>query len=94
MMIRIYCKIKKLRLERDMTQSDLAKMIGISRQSIISLESGRYNPSLPLALQLAKIFDTTVEDIFDLIEEDTSLTLIDIDETTCLIPFEEGTVLK
>lgn len=89
MVIRIYCKIKKLRLEREMTQSDLARLIGISRQSIISLESGKYNPSLPLALQLAKIFDTAVEDIFDLIEEDASLAAINPDEITCLIPFEE-----
>lgn len=88
-MIRIYCKIRKLRLEREMTQSDLAKMIGISRQSIISLESGKYNPSLPLALRLAKIFDAAVEDIFDLIEEDTSLTAINPDEITYLIPLEE-----
>ncbi len=47
-----------------MTQDYLAQVVGVSRQTIISLESGRYNPSIILAYKISKIFNTIIEDIF------------------------------
>lgn len=58
--------LKQHRLARNMTQEDLARAAGVSRQSIISIERGRYVPSLPLALKLAEIFTCPVEDLFRL----------------------------
>lgn len=51
------------------SQDKLAELLNVSRQTIISIEKGKYNPSLPLALRIAKIFNTIVEQIF-LLEED------------------------
>ncbi len=59
-------QLKDRRQARDMTQQDLSQVAGVSRQSIISIERGRYVPSLPLALRLAEIFGCPVEDIFQL----------------------------
>ncbi|WP_027624896.1 helix-turn-helix transcriptional regulator [Clostridium lundense] len=61
--------IKNLRKEKNLTQEDLAKICGVTRQTIISLESGKYNPSIFLAHKIAVIFDTTIENIF-IFEED------------------------
>lgn len=55
----------------DMTQEELAEKAGVTRQTIIAIEAARYNPSLDLAFKLAKIFNTTIEDVF-LFEEDHS----------------------
>ena len=63
-------KLKEFREKHDYSQDKLAKELGVSRQTIISIEKGRYNPSLPLALQMGKIFDAYVEDIFFLEEPD------------------------
>jgi putative transcriptional regulator len=49
-----------------MTQQDLAVLVGVTRQSIISIEQGRYRPSVELALRLARIFNVSVEDLFEL----------------------------
>ncbi len=54
----------KLRALNNMTQEDLAIKAGVSRQTIISLEKGKYNPSLQLAYKLAKIFQLHIEEIF------------------------------
>lgn len=62
-------KIAERRKTCDMTQSALAEMLGVSRQTIISLESGRYNPSILLAHKIAKIFDSRIEEIFIFEEE-------------------------
>lgn len=51
------------------SQERLADELGVSRQTIISIERGRYNPSLPLAIRIARLFRTTVEDVFILEEE-------------------------
>ena len=59
-------RVKDLRAARDWTQEYLAEAAGVSRQSIISIERGRYIPSLPLALLLARIFRCPVESIFTL----------------------------
>jgi len=56
--------IKEYREQRKLTQGELAAMVGVRRETIVHLENGRYNPSLKLAMDIAKIFDTTVEDLF------------------------------
>jgi DNA-binding XRE family transcriptional regulator len=64
-------RIKQHRLSQNLTQQDLAAAAGVSRQSIISIERGRYVPSLPLALRLARIFRCPVEDLFRLADDET-----------------------
>ena len=61
--------INRLRAERNMSQGDLAEALEVSRQTIGSLENGRYNPSILLAFKIARFFGTTIEDIF-IYEED------------------------
>ena len=56
--------LKNKRDESRMTQEDLARLAGVTRQTIISLENGRYNPSLELAFKLARIFRCPIEDLF------------------------------
>ena len=56
--------IRELRSERGWTQADLADRLEVSRQTINALETGRYDPSLPLAFALARLFETTIESIF------------------------------
>ncbi|MDD3745286.1 MAG: helix-turn-helix transcriptional regulator [Anaerostipes sp.] len=62
--------IQKLRKERKMTQSELAEAVEVSRQTIISLENGKYNASLVLAHKIAQFFGTSIEDIFIFGEEE------------------------
>ncbi len=64
-------RIQELRKERRITQNELADAVGVTRQTIISLENGKYNASLILAHKLAQFFNVTMEDIFifDLEEE-------------------------
>ena len=57
-------RIGELRKERGITQQSLGDSLGMSRQTIISLENGRYNPSLGLAHAIAKLFDMSIEEIF------------------------------
>ena len=57
-------KLKEYRQESGFSQDKLAEKLGVSRQTIISIEKGRYNPSLPLAMILAELFETTVEKLF------------------------------
>ena len=59
-------KIRKLRKEQALRQSDLADRVQVSRQTIIAIENGKYNPSLVLAIKLARVLGTTVEDLFSL----------------------------
>ena len=62
-------QIRRLRYEHgEMTQEELAHRAAVSRQTIIALESGRYAPSLPLAIRIARIFQLKVEDVFQLEE--------------------------
>ena len=58
------------RKKKKMTQEDLAKMVGVTRQTIISIEQGKYVASLSLALKLAQIFEVKVEDLFEVEEGD------------------------
>lgn len=62
--------IEETRKSRGMTQQQLAAALGVSRQTIISLESGKYNPSILLAHAIAQLFGARIEDIF-IFEEDT-----------------------
>ncbi|HCA73599.1 helix-turn-helix transcriptional regulator [Bifidobacterium sp. UBA6881] len=62
--------LKLRRMERGMKQSDLADLVDVRRETIGRLEQGQYCPSLRLAMDLAKVFDTTVEDLFSFDDED------------------------
>ncbi|WP_044565140.1 helix-turn-helix transcriptional regulator [Anaerococcus provencensis] len=62
--------LSKLRKEKGINQTDLGRMVGVSRQTISLIERGDYNPSVMVALSLAKVFAVSVEDIFTLEEED------------------------
>jgi putative transcriptional regulator len=57
-------RLKVLRAERDWSQQDLAEALGVSRQSVNAIETGKYDPSLPLAFRIADVFDTSIEEIF------------------------------
>jgi putative transcriptional regulator len=57
-------RLKVLRAERDWTQGDLAEKLEISRQSVNAIETGKYDPSLPLAFRIADLFEMTIEEIF------------------------------
>ncbi|HRU39389.1 MAG TPA: helix-turn-helix transcriptional regulator [Candidatus Goldiibacteriota bacterium] len=57
-------RLKVLRAERNITQEELAKALKVTRQTIIAIESGRYDPSLPLAFRMARFFSTSIENIF------------------------------
>jgi putative transcriptional regulator len=58
-------KLKVLRAERDMTQADLANALGVSRQTINAIEKGKFDPSLPLAFKMSKLFQLSIEVIFE-----------------------------
>lgn len=64
-------RIAALRKERRLSQAELAEAVSVTRQTIISLENGRYNASLLLAHKIARYFGTTIEDIFLFEEEET-----------------------
>jgi putative transcriptional regulator len=57
-------RLKVLRAERDWSQADLAEQLGVSRQTVNALETGRYDPSLPLAFKIARVFGHPIESIF------------------------------
>lgn len=57
-------RLKVLRAERDWSQADLAERLGGSRQSVNAIETGKFDPSLPLAFRLARLFESTIEAIF------------------------------
>ena len=58
-------RLRVLRAEQRWSQADLARRLGVSRQTINAIENGRYDPSLPLAFDIAKVFGLTIEEIFD-----------------------------
>jgi len=57
--------LRVLRAERDWSQAELADRPGVSRQTVNALETGKYDPSLPLAFKIARLFDRMIEEIFD-----------------------------
>jgi putative transcriptional regulator len=58
-------RLKVLRAERDWSQADLAERLEVSRQSVNAIETGKYDPSLPLAFKIARLFDLPIEAIFE-----------------------------
>ena len=58
-------RLKVLRAERDWSQADLAERLGVSRQSVNAIETGKYDHSLPLAFRIAKVFELNIEAIFE-----------------------------
>ena len=62
-------RVRELRAERALSQAETAAALGVSRQTVIAIETGRYSPSLPLAFRIARFFDSTVDAIFDASEE-------------------------
>ena len=58
-------RLKVLRAERNWSQAELAQRLDVSRQSINAIETGKYDPSLPLAFRIAKVFELTIEAIFE-----------------------------
>lgn len=63
-------RLRVLRAERSWSQQELANRVGVSRQAINAVETGKFDPSLPLAFHLARVFDTTIEAIFQLDTEE------------------------
>lgn len=57
-------RLRVLRAEHNLTQAELAERVNVTRQTIIAIESGKYDPSLPLAFSIARTFNQTIEDIF------------------------------
>lgn len=64
MEIKIYNEVRAFRTERGLSQGKLAEAMGVSRQTINAIETGRYTPSLPLAIALARFFGRLVEEVF------------------------------
>mgnify|MGYP002054786174 CR=1 FL=1 len=58
-------RLKVLRAERNWSQGDLAERLGVSRQSVNAIETGKYDPSLPLAFRIARLFELPIEQIFE-----------------------------
>lgn len=63
-------KIHEYRKERKMQQADLAELVGVRRETIGNLENGKYNPSLKLAMDIAKVFECSVEEVFTFVDEE------------------------
>jgi len=60
----MWTRIKELRARHDLTQDDLARMVGVRRETILYMEKGKYNPSLKLAHDVAQALKTTIDDLF------------------------------
>ena len=64
--------IRALRESAGLTQAELARRIGVTRQTLIAIEQGRYSPTLELAFQIARVFDRSLDDVFQYPEEESS----------------------
>jgi len=62
--MKLKTKIRELRAKYNLTQAELAEKVNIRRETIAHLENGKYNPSLKLAYDISKVFETTIEDVF------------------------------
>ena len=62
-------RVREERTQRGISQAEFAAALGVSRQTVISIENGRYSPSLPLAFRIARFFDSTVDKMFDADDE-------------------------
>ena len=65
-------KMREYRAKQNLTQDELAALAGVRRETIINLEKGRYNPSLKLAMDIARVFSCTVEEVFSFSEEENT----------------------
>ena len=63
-MLDFECRLKKYRLLKDLTQEQLAAQVGVRRETIMRLEKAQYNPSLKLAIDIARVVETPIEEIF------------------------------
>lgn len=63
-------KLKEYRQRAGLKQSELAELVGARRETIVHLENGKYNPSLKLAMEIAKVFHVPVEDLFSFVEDE------------------------
>mgnify|MGYP000598259419 FL=1 len=68
-MIKLRNRLEEIRKQKGLTQEELAEVLGVSRQTINSLENGRYNPSIMLAFRIARFFGMSIEEIFIFEEE-------------------------
>jgi len=64
-------RIRVLRAEKEISQKELAEVIGVSRQTVNSIEKGKFNPSVITALKMAEYFDVDVETVFQILEDDS-----------------------
>jgi len=83
--IQVGDKIKKLRKAQELSQEDLAEALGVSRQSVIALEQGKYMPSLPLVIEMCHFFNSAFEDIFE-IEREIDEAINQIEESMTKSP--------
>jgi len=67
--MRMVTRMREYRAKLNMTQDELAARVGVRRETIVNMENGRYNPSLRLAMDVAKIFSCAVEDVFAFVED-------------------------
>jgi putative transcriptional regulator len=67
-------RLRVLRAERNWSQADLAERLGVSRQTINAIETGKYDPSLPLAFKIARLVGSRIEDVFEPDEDEVSAT--------------------
>ena len=65
-------RMYEFRKERNLQQAELAEMVGVRRETIGKLENGKYNPSLKLAMDIAKVFGKTVEDVFVFLDDENT----------------------
>lgn len=63
-MAEFICNLKKYRLMKELTQDQLAQLVGVRRETIMRLEKGQYNPSLKLAIDISRVVEAAIEDIF------------------------------
>lgn len=63
-MAEFVCNLKKYRLFKDLTQEQLAEKVGVRRETIMRLEAGKYNPSLKLAIDISRVVETPIEELF------------------------------
>jgi putative transcriptional regulator len=68
-------RIKFYREKKNITQKELAEIVNVRRETIVNLENGKYNPSLKLGMEIAKVFDVMVEDVFELLEDESDVSL-------------------
>ncbi|WP_088225597.1 helix-turn-helix transcriptional regulator [Desulfosporosinus sp. FKB] len=69
-MPKLRTRIKEYRARYNMKQEELAQLIGVRRETIVHLENGKYNPSLKMAMDIAKVFETSVEELFQFVDID------------------------